>query len=187
MSCEDNWTYGVIEEEKPKLQPLLDVLRRFRQRGLTAGMVAAAFHHRRVLPLMQHRLQIDEMTSEALLEESQMSHESLPLDEVVRRARWMVGSFKQEDIDRVPMRTTQDFEPLVSVVLTALGPFASQFSQLSWSRLPCRICRWSRSHGRWFRRIRPLERRDASLRPRRRKRRTLRRSVRSRRPSSVRR
>jgi hypothetical protein len=45
-----------------------------------------------------------------------MSHESLPLDEVTRRARWMVGSFKQEDIDRVPMRPTQGFEPLVSVI-----------------------------------------------------------------------
>jgi hypothetical protein len=53
MSREDNWTYNVIEEDKPKLQPLLDALRRLRQRGLTAGMVAAAFHHRRVLPLMQ--------------------------------------------------------------------------------------------------------------------------------------
>jgi hypothetical protein len=28
-----------------------------------------------------------------------------------------VGSFRQEDIDRVPMRPTQGFEPLVSVVL----------------------------------------------------------------------
>jgi hypothetical protein len=28
MSREDNWTYGVVEEEKPKLQPLLDMLRR---------------------------------------------------------------------------------------------------------------------------------------------------------------
>jgi hypothetical protein len=28
MSREHNWTYGVIEEEKPKLQPLLDALRR---------------------------------------------------------------------------------------------------------------------------------------------------------------
>jgi hypothetical protein len=53
MSREDNWSYGVVEEEKSKLQPLLDVLRRLRQRGLTAGMVATAFHHRRVLPLMQ--------------------------------------------------------------------------------------------------------------------------------------
>jgi hypothetical protein len=54
-----------------------------------------------------------------------MSHESLPLDEVARRARWMVGSFKQEDIDRVPMRPTQGFEPLVSVVLMASGLVAS--------------------------------------------------------------
>jgi hypothetical protein len=52
MSREDNWTYGVVEEEKPKLQPLLDALRRLQQRGLTAGMVAVAFYLRRVLPLM---------------------------------------------------------------------------------------------------------------------------------------
>jgi hypothetical protein len=150
MSREDNWTYGVVEEEKPELQPLLNALRRLRQRGLTAGMVAVAFHRQRVLPLMQRRLQIDEMTAEASLEGSQMSHKSLPLDEVARRARWMVGSFKQEDIDRVPMHPTQGFEPLVSVILTASGPFASQFSRLSWSRLLCRICRRSRSRGRRF-------------------------------------
>jgi hypothetical protein len=28
MSCEDNWSYGIVDEEKPKLQPLLDALRR---------------------------------------------------------------------------------------------------------------------------------------------------------------
>jgi hypothetical protein len=88
-------------------------------------MVAAMFHRRRVLSLMQRRLRIDEMTPEASLEGSQMSHESLPLNEVARRVWWMVGSFKQEDIDRVPMRPTQGFEPLVSIVLTASGPFAS--------------------------------------------------------------
>jgi hypothetical protein len=106
MSHENNWTYSVVEEEKPKLQPLLNALRRLRQHGLTTGMVATAFHHWRVLPLMQRRLRIDEMTPVASLEESRMSHESLPLDEVARRARWMVGAFKQEDIDRVPMRPT---------------------------------------------------------------------------------
>jgi hypothetical protein len=116
MSREENWSYSVVEEDKPKLQPLLDALRRLRQRGLTAGMVATVFHCRRVLPLTQRRLWLDEMTPEALLEGSRMSHESLPLDEVARRARWMVGSFKQEDIDRVLMRPTQGFEPLVSVI-----------------------------------------------------------------------
>jgi hypothetical protein len=34
------------------------------------------------------------MMPEDSLEGSQMSYEFLPLDEVARRARWMVGSFK---------------------------------------------------------------------------------------------
>jgi hypothetical protein len=46
------------------------------------------------------------MTPEASLEGSRMSHESLSLDEVARCARWMVGSFRHEDIDRVSMRRT---------------------------------------------------------------------------------
>jgi hypothetical protein len=87
---------------------------------------------------MQRRLRIDEMTPEASLEGSHMSHESLPLDEVARRAPWMVGSFKQEDIDKVPMRPTQGFEPLVSVVLDSLGSFCFLVPS-------CRICRQSRS------------------------------------------
>jgi hypothetical protein len=91
MSRGDNWSYSVIEDDKPKPQPLLDVLRRLCQRGLTAGMVAAVFHHRRVLPLMQRRLWINEMTPDASLEGSRMSHETLPLDEVAQHARWMVG------------------------------------------------------------------------------------------------
>jgi hypothetical protein len=45
---------------------------------LTAGMVAAVFHHQRVLPLMQRRLRIDEMTLEVSLEGSWMSHDTLP-------------------------------------------------------------------------------------------------------------
>jgi hypothetical protein len=49
MSRKENWSYGVVEEEKPKLQPLLDALRTLRLRGLTAGMVATAFHRWRVL------------------------------------------------------------------------------------------------------------------------------------------
>jgi hypothetical protein len=57
-------------------------------------MVAAAFHRWRVLPLTQRRLRLDEMTPKVSLEGSRMSHESLPIDEVARRARWMVGSFQ---------------------------------------------------------------------------------------------
>jgi hypothetical protein len=68
------------------------------------------------------------MTPGVSLEGSQMSHETLPLDEVARRVWWMVGSFKQEDIDKVPMRPNQGFEPHVSVISLALCPFASWIS-----------------------------------------------------------
>jgi hypothetical protein len=83
MSQKENWSYGVIEEDKPKLQLLLDALRKLRLRGLIVGMVAAGFHRQRVLPLMHHRLWLDEMTPGVSLEGSRMLHETLPLDEVV--------------------------------------------------------------------------------------------------------
>jgi hypothetical protein len=116
----ENWSYGVVDDEKPKLDPLLDALWRLRQCGLTAGMVAAAFHRWRVMPLTHRRLRLDQMMPEAPLEGSRMSHESLSLDEVARRARRMVGNFKPEDVDRVPMRPTQGFEPLVSITVSVL-------------------------------------------------------------------
>jgi hypothetical protein len=111
---EENWTYGVPEAEKPCLDPLLAALQQLRLRGLTAA-VATAFHRCRVMPLCQRRLRLDQMTSEAPLEGSRMSHESLTLEEVLRRARRMVGNFKVDEVDKVPMRPTQGFEPMVSV------------------------------------------------------------------------
>jgi hypothetical protein len=150
MSCRDNWSYGVVEEDKPKLHSLLDALRRLCQRGLTAGMVAIVFHHMRVLSLMQRRLRIDEMTPGISLEGSRMSHETLLLDEVARHAWWMVGSFKQEDIDSVPMRPSQGFEPLVSFALLVLGsPSFLGLVDLALSSLPRRICPRSKTHSHW--------------------------------------
>jgi hypothetical protein len=112
---EDNWIYGVPEAEKPRLDPLLAVLQQLRLRGLTAAAVATAFHRCRVMPLCQRCLRLDQMTPEASLEGSRMSHESLVLEEVLRWARRMVGNYKVEEVDRVPMRPTQGFEPVVSV------------------------------------------------------------------------
>jgi hypothetical protein len=95
MSWRENWAYSVVKEDPPRLQSLLEALRKLRLRGLTTGMVAVAFHRRRVLPLMQRRLWMDKMEPGALMEGSQMSHETLPLDEVIRRAQWVMGGFKQ--------------------------------------------------------------------------------------------
>jgi hypothetical protein len=78
MSRKDNWSYDIVEEDKPKLQPLLNMLRRLRLCELTAGMVATAFHRRRVLPLIQCQLRIDEMMPGVSLEGSRISHETFP-------------------------------------------------------------------------------------------------------------
>jgi hypothetical protein len=115
VAREENCAYGIMEAEKPQLDPLLAALQQLHLRGLTAA-VATAFHRRRVMPLSQRRLRLDQMTPEASLEGSRMSHESLTLEEVLWRARRMVGNFKPEDVNKVPMRPTQGFEPLVSAI-----------------------------------------------------------------------
>jgi hypothetical protein len=56
------------------------------------------------------------MTPEASLEGTRMSHESLSLEEVLRRARRMVGNFKVEEANLVPMRPTEGFEPVVRIL-----------------------------------------------------------------------
>jgi hypothetical protein len=45
-----------------------------------------------------------------------MSQESLALEEVLRRARRMVRNFKVEEVNRVPMRPTEGFEPVVRIL-----------------------------------------------------------------------
>jgi hypothetical protein len=77
--------------------------------------VATVFHRRRVMPLCQRRLRLDQMTPEA------------PLEGVLRRARRMVGNFKTDEVDKVPMRPTQGFEPLISVFLLARSFISSVF------------------------------------------------------------
>jgi hypothetical protein len=114
---EDRWVYGVPDAEKPRLDPLLAALQQLRARGLTAAGVATAFHRRRVMPLCRRRLRLDQMTPEASLEGSRMSHEALTVEEGLRRARRMVGTFQAEEADRLPMRPTEGFEPVVSLLV----------------------------------------------------------------------
>jgi hypothetical protein len=56
-----NWRYGATREKQEKLQPLLEVLQKLRDGGLTAAGVVAAIHRRRVLPLAKRRLPLSEM------------------------------------------------------------------------------------------------------------------------------
>jgi hypothetical protein len=69
----------------------LYTLWKLRDRGLTAARVVAAFHRRRVLPLTDHRLHLDEMTPEASMESSRMASAALPTNKLLRQVKGMVG------------------------------------------------------------------------------------------------
>ncbi|XP_066341140.1 uncharacterized protein [Miscanthus floridulus] len=78
------WNYGVPREDQPKLQPLLEGLERLWGRGLTAAVVVAAFHRRRVLPLMARRRCLFEMRPDEPNEGIRMSSFALSDEEILR-------------------------------------------------------------------------------------------------------
>ncbi len=93
---------------------LLEALRRLRDRGLTAAGVVAAFHRRRVLPLVERRLRLCEMTPEAELESSRMSSATLATDDLLRRVKGTVGKADLSVLAQPPMRPEQGYVSLVS-------------------------------------------------------------------------
>jgi hypothetical protein len=62
----DSWSHGVSPvQHQRQLDSLLTALRDLARRGLTATVVLAFLHHRRVVPLMERPLRIFEMTETA--------------------------------------------------------------------------------------------------------------------------
>jgi hypothetical protein len=112
------WRWGAPSPEQPKLQLLLDALRRLRDGGLTAARLVTAFHRRRVLPLMARRLRLDQMEEGAPLEGCWMSDASLMAVEVTRRVAYTVAAgFAVADLNRIKMRPTRGYISLVSLIL----------------------------------------------------------------------
>ena len=63
----DAWKWGVSPPERQaKLTVYTDALRHLAKRGLTAAAVIANFHRQRVLPLMERKLAIYQLTPEAV-------------------------------------------------------------------------------------------------------------------------
>ena len=102
-------------EEQPKLQPLLEGLERLWSRCLTAAMVVAAFHRRRVLPLMARRRRLFDMRPNEPIEGIRMSAAALSDEEILRRVRETVeGKLKSGGLTPIMMRPLQGYLSLVS-------------------------------------------------------------------------
>ena len=68
-------------------------MRRLAEKGLTAAAVIANFHRQRVLPLMERRLPIYQLTPQAASEGSRMVAKLLTHDVAAQRAKHMVSRF----------------------------------------------------------------------------------------------
>jgi hypothetical protein len=109
------------------LDSLLAALRNLAGRGLTAGVVLAFFHHRRLVPLMERPLRIFEMTETAnpvSLARSWMLQSPLLREYAASRARSAVDtrSLRSDrslwDLEMLPTG------PLVSGILDSVFYFA---------------------------------------------------------------
>jgi len=91
----DHWRYGVVQTHQPRLDPILDALKKLCKEGLTAALVLSAVHYRRILSLMSRPLRMDEMgpgVSSRDLEACRMSNEAPADKEVAARVRVAVAS-----------------------------------------------------------------------------------------------
>ena len=117
-SCPERWKYGVPKDDQPKLQPLLEALERLRGHSLTAAVVVAAFHRRRVLPLMARRQRLFEMTPSEPIDGIRLSAVALSNEEVLRRVRETVeGWLRSSGLTPFPMRPSRGYITLVSHAL----------------------------------------------------------------------
>ena len=115
-SCPERWKYGVPKDDQPKLQPLLEGLARLQGHGLTVAVVMAAFHRRRVLPLMARR-RLFEMKPGEPIEGTRMSSSALSDEEILRRVGETVeAKLRGGNLTPIAMRPSWGFLSLVSRV-----------------------------------------------------------------------
>lgn len=130
---EHNWVYGVSPKAKQdQLKVYVDALRGLADAGLTAGSVIAHFHHRRVLPLMERKLRLYQMTTDALPEGTKISKEALLDELVLHRAKHTVDKLPPPNVLVVLMRPERGYLQFVS-------PLAQVFLLIS----SCRPCLFS--------------------------------------------
>jgi hypothetical protein len=111
----ENWRYGTPRDRQKNLQPLLKALEELRGKELTAAGVVAAIHRRRVLPLIERRLPLWEMTLGVDLEGLRMSSDPLPVDDLHRRVAGTLGKPDVGTLSQLLMRPDRGCVSLVSV------------------------------------------------------------------------
>jgi hypothetical protein len=91
----DTWHHGLSpSSHQDRLESLLNGLKSLADSGLGVAPVLANLHHRRIIPLMERRLRIYEMTEEAdptALARSRLLRKRFPREYAATRARHAVN------------------------------------------------------------------------------------------------
>ena len=111
------------QSKQAKLEVLTNALQRLARKELMAAAVIANFHRQRVIPLMERKLLIFELTLEALYEGSRMSNVLLPHNVVARRAKSVVAEFPDnpDDLWKIKMRPEAGYISVVSLSFNLLS------------------------------------------------------------------
>jgi len=127
-----------MRDDQPKLRPLLEALERLRGRALTTAVVVAAFHCRRVLPLMARRRCLFEMTPNEPIDGIQLSAVALSDEEILCRVKGTVdGWTKSSGLSPFSMRPSRGYISLVShALLRPPRPSCSLYFPIPLLRLP---------------------------------------------------
>jgi len=103
----EKWGWGVSPpKQQARLEVFTKALQYLAKKELTAAAVIANFHRQRVIPLMERRLPIFELTPQAMAEGSRMSSVLLPLDAATQRAKRVVARFPSGGPRCAPRRGT---------------------------------------------------------------------------------
>jgi hypothetical protein len=112
------WGYGPIASEKKKIDSLLQAIKRLVDAGMAGAGVIAAFHERRVLPLIRRAHHLDEMVPNAPLEGTVLVTGELDQEEIKRRITSALGSVPPNAVldAHPPMHPDDDFIEVVSIL-----------------------------------------------------------------------
>ena len=110
--CPQKWVWGAPAEEQKRLAPLLAGLEKLHDARVTAATVATAFHKRSLLPLVQRRAFMFEMTQDVPWVGTRMLAEPVSASDIAAR----VAKTTHQDLKNsrvVPMRPEKGYICLV--------------------------------------------------------------------------
>jgi len=111
------------QSKQAKLEVLTNALQCLARKELTAAAIIANFHQQRVIPLMERKLPIFELTLEAPYEGSRTSNVLLPHNVATRRAKSVVAEFPDnpDDLWKIKMRPEAGYISVVSLSFNSLS------------------------------------------------------------------